>query len=153
MVNENMNKENVHSAILENLNERIQSLNSILKDTFQATAEDSKSSAGDKHETGVAMAQLEQEKLTKQINEFLLLKEALFKINPAKVHTKIEVGSLVETNNGWYYFSVGLGAVKMNETTIFAMNPLAPIGTLLNGKTKGEKVVFNGKTTEILNVL
>ena len=148
-----MNKENVHSAILENLNERIQSLNSILKDTFQATAEDSKSSAGDKHETGVAMAQLEQEKLTKQINEFLLLKEALLKINPAKVHTKIEVGSLVETNNGWYYFSVGLGAVKMNETTIFAMNPLAPIGTLLSGKTKGEKVVFNGKTTEILNVL
>ncbi len=148
-----MNKENVHSAILENLNERIQSLNSILKDTFQATAEDSKSSAGDKHETGVAMAQLEQEKLTKQINEFLLLKEALLKINPAKVHTKIEIGSLVETNNGWYYFSVGLGAVKMNETTIFAMNPLAPIGSLLNGKTKGEKVVFNGKTTEILNVL
>ena len=148
-----MNKEKVHSAILENVNERIQSLNSILKDTFQATAEDSKSSAGDKHETGVAMAQLEQEKLTKQINEFLLLKEALLKVNPSKVHTKIEVGSLVETNNGWYYFSVGLGAVKMNETTIFAMNPLAPIGTLLSGKTKGEKVVFNGKTTEILNVI
>ena len=147
-----MNKEKVHSAILENVNERIQSLNSILKDTFQATAEDSKSSAGDKHETGVAMAQLEQEKLTKQINEFLLLKEALLKINPSKVHTKIEVGSLVETNNGWYYFSVGLGAVKMNETTIFAMNALAPIGTLLNGKMKGEQVVFNGKTTEILNV-
>ena len=153
MVNENMNKENVHRAILENVNERIQSLNSILKDTFQATAEDSKSSAGDKHETGVAMAQLEQEKLTKQINEFLLLKEALLKINPSKVHTKIEVGSLVETNNGWYYFSVGLGAVKMNETTIFAMNPLAPIGTLLNGKMKGEQVAFNGKTTKILNVL
>ncbi len=148
-----MNKEKVHSAILENVNERIQSLNSILKDTFQATAEDSKSSAGDKHETGVAMAQLEQEKLTKQINEFLLLKEALLKINPCKVHTKIEVGSLVETNNGWYYFSVGLGAVKMNGTTIFAMNPLAPIGTLLNGKMKGEQIVFNGKTTEILNVL
>ena len=153
MVNENMNKENVHRAILENVNERIKSLNSILKDTFHATAEDSKSSAGDKHETGVAMAQLEQEKLTKQINEFLLLKEALLKINPSKVHTKIEVGSLVETNNGWYYFSVGLGAVKMNETTIFAMNPLAPIGTLLNGKMKGEQVVFNGKTTKILNVL
>ena len=148
-----MNKEKVHSAILENVNERIQSLNSILKDTFQATAEDSKSSAGDKHETGVAMAQLEQEKLTKQINEFLLLKEALLKINPSKVHTKIEVGSLVETNNGWYYFSVGLGAVKMNQTNIFAMNPLAPIGTLLNGKMKGEQVVFNGKTTKILNVL
>ena len=49
-----MNKEIVHRAILNNLNERIESLNSILKETFEATAEDSKSSAGDKHETGVA---------------------------------------------------------------------------------------------------
>lgn len=147
-----MNKEIVHRAILENLNERIESLNSILKETFEATAEDSKSSAGDKHETGVAMAQLEQEKLTKQINEFIQLKEALLKINPSKVHTKIETGSLVETNNGWYYFSIGLGAVKIEEIIIFALNPLAPIGLLLNGKSKGESVIFNGKTTEILDV-
>ena len=152
MVNENMNKENVHRAILENVNERIQSLNLILKDTFHATAEDSKSSAGDKHETGIAMAQLEQEKLTKQINEFLLLKEALLKINPSKVHTKIEIGSLVETNNGWYYLSIGLGAVKIEETIIFAMNPLAPIGLLLNGKSKGESVIFNGVSTVIKSV-
>ena len=147
-----MNKEIVHRAILENLNERIESLNSILKETFEATAEDSKSSAGDKHETGVAMAQLEQEKLTKQINEFLQLKEALLKINPSKVHTKIETGSLVETNNGWYYFSIGLGAVKIEETIVFALNPLAPIGLLLNGKSKGESIVFNEKTTKIFNV-
>ena len=147
-----MNKKIVHRAILENLNERIESLNSILKETFEATAEDSKSSAGDKHETGVAMAQLEQEKLTKQINEFLVLKEAVLKINPSKVHSKIEIGSLVETNNGWYYFSIGLGAVKIEETIIFAMNPLAPIGLLLNGKSKGESIVFNEKTTKIFNV-
>ena len=147
-----MNKEIVHRAILENLNERIESLNSILKETFEATAEDSKSSAGDKHETGVAMAQLEQEKLTKQINEFIQLKEALLKINPSKVHTKIETGSLVETNNGWYYFSIGLGAIKIEETIIFAMNPLAPIGLLLNGKSKCDSIIFNGKTTKILDV-
>ena len=147
-----MNKEIVHRAILNNLNERIESLNSILKETFEATAEDSKSSAGDKHETGVAMAQLEQEKLTKQINEFLQLKEALLKINPSKVHTKIETGSLVETNNGWYYFSIGLGAIKIEETIIFAMNPLAPIGLLLNGKSKGESIIFNEKSTKILDV-
>ena len=147
-----MNKEIVHRAILENLNERIESLNSILKETFEATAEDSKSSAGDKHETGVAMAQLEQEKLTKQINEFIQLKEALLKINPSKVHIKIEIGSLVETNNGWYYFSIGLGAVKIEETIIFAMNPLAPIGLLLNGKSKGESIIFNGVSTVIKSV-
>jgi len=147
-----MNKEKVHTSVLENLNERIESLNSILKDTFQSTAEDSKSSAGDKHETGVAMAQLEQEKLTKQINEFFLLKDALLKINPTKNHTKIEIGSLVETNNGWYYFSIGLGAIKVGENTVFAINPLAPIGILMKGKSKGDLIEFNKNKTEIISV-
>lgn len=147
-----MDKHIVHQAILNNLIERIESLNLILNETYKSTAEDAKSSAGDKHETGVAMAQLEQEKLTKQINELIQLKELLLKINPSTIHTKIQSGSLVETNNGWYYFSVGIGTVKINETIIFAMNPLAPIGTLLNGKTKGDSIIFNGQTTYIKSV-
>lgn len=147
-----MNKEIVHQAVLENLKERINGLKSILNETFTSTAEDSKSSAGDKHETSVAMAQLEQEKLTKQINEFLDLENIVLKINPSRPHQKIEMGSLVETSNGWYYFSVGLGIVKLDNTTIFAINPSAPLGQLMLGKTAGDQVEFNGKKTLILGV-
>jgi transcription elongation GreA/GreB family factor len=147
-----MNKTSVHLALSLHLQERIDGLTTILKETYASTAEDSKSSAGDKHETAVSMAQLEQEKLTKQINEFLELQSTLLKINPERKHTSIELGSLVETNNGWYYFSIGLGAVPMNDSPFFAMNPLAPIGKLLLGKKAGEKVEFNGNVTEILSV-
>ena len=147
-----MIKTSVHKAIAIHLQERIDGLTAILKETYEATANDSKSSAGDKHETAISMALLEQEKFTKQINEFLVLKDALIKINPERIHSKIELVSLVETNNGWYYFSVGLGAVQLNGETVFAMNPLAPIGRLLEGKKVGESIEFNGVKTEILSV-
>lgn len=147
-----MNKKLVHTSITEHLQERIDGLKCILKDSLDAAAEDTKSSAGDKHETSTAMAQLEQEKLTKQINDFLLLRDILRQINAEKIHTKIELGSLVETNNGWYYFSIGLGAVKVDNMNVFCMTLQAPIGKLLEGKKVGESVVFNGNTTFILGI-
>lgn len=147
-----MNKELVHKVISANLQQRIDDLKVILQDSFDAAAEDTKSSAGDKHETSTAMAQLEQEKLTKQINEFLGLKTILKQINPARTHNKVELGSLVETNNGWYYFSIGLGAVNYEDTRVFCMTLQAPIGKLLEGKKVGESVVFNGNSTLVIGV-
>ena len=147
-----MNNIEVHQAICQHLQSRIDGLTDILKETYEATANDSKSSAGDKHETAISMAQLEQEKLTKQINDYLALQVSLFKINPEKASSKIELGSLVETNNGWYYFSVGLGVFQVREITVFAINPLAPIGKLLTGKIVNESINFNGNITTIFSI-
>ena len=147
------NKEIIHQQLLIEVENRIKNLKIILIEMFEAAGgTDAKSSAGDKHETGVAMAQLEQEKLTKQINELLKLKENLQKINPTIKQSKIGLGSLVETNNGFYYFSIGIGNLIIGNQTIFALNPKSPIGELLTGKIKGDKIYFNGKTTEILGV-
>ncbi len=147
-----MNKIKIHHAISSHLQEKINGLTLILKETYEATANESKSSAGDKHETAISMAQLEQEKLTKQINDFLELQSSLMNINPKSEHYSIELGSLVQTNNGWYYFSVGLGTVNIDSDSVFAMNPNAPIGKLLLGKKAGEKIEFNGRMTEIISV-
>jgi transcription elongation GreA/GreB family factor len=147
------NKEIIHEQLLIEVENRIKNLKIILIEMFEAAGgTDAKSSAGDKHETGVAMAQLEQEKLTKQINELLKLQENLQKINPTIKQSKIGLGSLVETNNGFYYFSIGIGNLIIGNQTIFALNPKSPIGELLTGKIKGDKIHFNGKTTEILGV-
>ncbi|NBX79041.1 MAG: hypothetical protein EBQ94_01470 [Flavobacteriales bacterium] len=149
-----MNKEEIYQATLSNLKSKIASLKVILEDSFGAAASnDAKSSAGDKHETGVAMAHLEQEKITKQVNELLLQQELLLKINPSISHSKIGIGSLVKTNKGWFYFSIGLGAIEIANETVFAINPKAPLGQLLVGKTVNESVKFNGATTEILQIL
>lgn len=148
-----LNKEIIHKQLNNEVENRVKNLKIILNEMCEAAGgNDAKSSAGDKHETGIAMAQLEQEKLTKQINELLKLQESLQRINPTIEQSKIGLGSLVETNNGFYYFSIGIGNFIVGERTIFALNPKSPIGELLTGKIKGERIYFNGKTTEILGV-
>ncbi len=147
-----MDKIKVHHAVLLFVEEKINQLKSVLDEICHSTAEDSKSSAGDKHETSTSMAQLEQEKLSKQIKDFIQLKEILDKINPSIGHNKIELGSLIETNRGWYYFSVGVGLVNVEKENIFCLTLQSPIGQLLKGKSISEKIVFNGNETIVLSV-
>ena len=81
-----MDKVVVHASTLIALSNKIASLQEILEDTYKSTLDDSKSSAGDKHETSIAMVQLEQEKLTNQLNEFLKQQRILLSINPTNRH-------------------------------------------------------------------
>jgi len=99
------------------------------------------------------MAQLEQEKLRYQIQEFQKMEEIVQKINPSKSNSKIYLGSLVETDKGWFYISVGLGLLTFKEQVIFAINPEAPFGMALIGKEKGNSIHFNGVESIVLQVL
>ena len=147
-----MDKGAVHASTLLALSNKIASLQEILEDTYKSTLDDSKSSAGDKHETSIAMVQLEQEKLTNQLNEFLKQQRILLSINPTNRHQLIQLGSLVETKQAWYYFSIGIGLITVEKTAIFAINPDSPLGQLMMKKKAGESVTFNGMVTEIIAV-
>lgn len=143
----------IYQSTLEALNNKINDLRLILQESYPSMFDDSKSSAGDKHETALAMAQLEQEKLTKQLN-ILLLQEASMKvIDPTLKHQKITIGSLVETNKGWYYFSISLGQLICQNNAFFALSLEAPLGQIMRGKVAGEQVTFNGMITEIIGVI
>lgn len=143
----------IYQSTLEALNNKINDLRLILQESYPSMFDDSKSSAGDKHETALAMAQLEQEKLTKQLN-ILLLQEASMKvIDPTLKHQKITIGSLVETNKGWYYFSISLGQLICQNNAFFALSLEAPLGQIMRGKVAGEQVTFNGMITEIICVI
>ena len=144
-----MDKVVVHASTLITLSNKIASLQEILDETYKSTLDDSKSSAGDKHETSIAMVQLEQEKLTNQLNELLKQQRILLSINPTSRHQLIQLGSLVETKQAWYYFSIGIGLITVEKTAIFAINPDSPLGRLLLKKKAGESVTFNGMVTEI----
>ncbi len=148
-----MDKVMIYQSTLEALNNKINDLRLILQESYPSMFDDSKSSAGDKHETALAMAQLEQEKLTKQLN-ILLLQEASMKvIDPSLKHQKITIGSLVETDKGWYYFSISLGQLICQNNAFFALSLEAPLGQIMRGKVAGEQVMFNGMITEIIGVI
>ena len=84
-------KESIHQVLRIQLTFRIDEIQNILEDLHLSGSRDAKSSAGDKHETGVAMAQLEQEKLRYQIYEFQKMEEIVQKINPSKCNSKINL--------------------------------------------------------------
>ncbi|MGB0882243.1 MAG: 3-oxoacyl-ACP synthase [Vicingaceae bacterium] len=132
--------------------QRIAELERIIKEAQTAANNETKSSAGDKHETGRAMAQLETEKLTNQLNEALKLTELLHKINPKEKHQLIGLGSLVLTNNGNFFISASLGKTELNNETYFAISSISPIGKLLISKKEKDSFSFNGKNYTIKKI-
>lgn len=140
-----MTKHEVHHAALQEVEKRLESLNDTLSDTTSSMQNETKSSAGDKHETARAMAQLEQEKLGNQIQVTKALFGALDKINPDEKHTSIQFGSLVQMDEQWYYFSTGLGKILVGEEFVFCLSIVTPIGKLLAGKKAGDHAELSGK--------
>lgn len=80
-----------------------------------AANEETKSSAGDKYETGRAMMQLEIEKQSVQLAEAMKLKHVLSQINPEKTTETIQSGSLVFTDQGNFYISISAGKLIWKE--------------------------------------
>lgn len=148
-----MDKTSVHASVVQEVTRRMIQLNELLQDAFDATANESKSSAGDKHETSRAMAQLEQEKIGGQLIEMTKLHAILQRIDPTFVSDSIQLGSLVETSSGWFYLSVGIGILNSGGNTLFCITPNAPVGKLLVGKKVQDSIEFNGNSTRIIQLL
>jgi len=146
-----MDKKLVHSHVLTELKRRLDQLQFLLNDALDATAGDTKSSAGDKHETSRAMAQLEQEKIGGQLSELNKLQEVLFRIDPNHISTSVQLGSLIETSKGWFYVSVGIGQITVEGKTIFCITPMAPLCKILMGKIIGDGIEWQGEKIVVLN--
>ncbi len=147
-----MLKERVLQKAKEKVQAKIIELEGIIDDVKKSLDSDTKSSAGDKHETARAMVQLEQEKLNKQLGEFVQMKSTLNQINPTIFHRKVGMGSLILTSLGWYFLSIGLGQISLDESNIFVLNPQAPLAKQLIGKKIGEECEFNSNKFLILEL-
>lgn len=145
-------KKDIHFTVLNTLNDRIIQLNAALNDALDATANETKSTAGDKHETGRAMAQIEQEKLGSQLGEAHKLKEMLSRIDPEITCTVVGSGSLVESSLGTFYVSVGIGVVTVHGMSIFCMTPLAPLCNAMMNKKAGDSILWQGKEVIITGI-
>ena len=147
-----LEKRSVHETALELLRKKINILRISIEDNREGLISDSKSTAGDKHETSRAMAHLEQEKLGVQYSEATKLLEVLKRIDPDTTSPTVRLGSLVETSLGWFYLSVGLGQIVIDGKTVFCLTPLAPFGQLLLGKKAGDQLDWQGKLVRVLDV-
>jgi transcription elongation GreA/GreB family factor len=145
-------KEKIYHHYLQIINHKVSLLQQVLADLKESASNETKSTAGDKHETALAMIQIEQANKRDQLKAMELQKVALEKIDP-KISTNIITnGSLVKTNKGYLYMSIALSKAVIEDTTITALSPQSPLGSLLKGLTVGEIATINNTIYRIESI-
>ena len=147
-----LDKVAVYDALSMELDSRTNVLQRSMDDLSSILEDETKSSAGDKHETSRAITHREQEKLSGQLSQLIKLKNALSRIDPLDKHDSIRFGSLVETNQGCFFFSIGIGTISVANNTVFCITSTTPLGQVILGKAKGDTVAFRNDSIEIIDV-
>jgi transcription elongation GreA/GreB family factor len=137
-------KKEVYNAVLNSLSDKLSELKMALFEITEEAKTDSKSSAGDKHETSRAMMQNEQEKIIRQMEMLTEQLNQMQRINVDAHSERIVAGSLIKTNNGYFFLSVPLGKITVQNIPVFVLSPTSPLGKLLIGLTKEQSTVVNG---------
>ncbi len=145
-------KHQLHSFCLTYIHERITAAQAAIQTAQLSANEETKSSAGDKYETGRAMAQLEIEKNTSHLVEAIKLKQVLDQISADQKTTTIQVGSLVITNQGNFYIAISAGQFLIDGKTYFAISAASPMGQKLTGLSVETSFTFNKKEFLITQV-
>ena len=113
---------------------------------------ETKSSAGDKYETGRAMAQLDKERHATRKAMALQSLHRLQSIDLSQVSDTISTGSLVTTNTGIYFISIGLGKITLENQTFTVISADSPLGQALLGLEEDEELQFRGKAITIRSI-
>lgn len=138
-------KQELYTKCLDFVNQRLQTVQETILSNQKALQSETKSSAGDKHETGRAMLQLEMEKAGQQLQGIQLMKETLARINPIQTNTIASLGSIVYTSQATYFLSISAGQLVVENKEYFAISISSPIGKLLLGKKKDDIFTFKAK--------
>ena len=146
-------KTKIHKACIAFVDKRINNFESTYNAAVDSGNSDSKSSVGDKHETGKAMAQLEQEKAAHQLVEAKELKNSLEKISIGSKHQIIALGTLINTNNGLFYIAIGIGKLLVENESVVVISPQSPLGQNLMGQLKGKTICYNNLNYSIRNIV
>ena len=144
-----MLKTRVHDHLFQLLEKRVSELSIQRTQISHDSTESGKGSAGDKHEVGIAMAQLEIEKIDGQIYLLQQQHTALKRIDAQQTHTHIQIGSIFMCNEQWFYCSIAFGQLEFEQSSVFCLSPEAPLYLALKGKKLGETALLNGKTWKI----
>ncbi len=136
-------KEIIFQQFVAAINKQIEIIKTALADLKLSASNETKSTVGDKHETALAMLQIEQEMKRNQLLTLLQNKESLLKINPSLHHDSIKLGSLIRTNKGIFFMSIAMPPIKIKEEKIIAISPSSPLGSKIMGLSNGESISFN----------
>jgi len=145
-------KQKIYQHYLDVINDKIAALQNVLEDLKESSSNETKSTAGDKHETALAMLQIEQANVGARLQDVLEKRSMLEKINPANTSEIIITGSLVKTDKGYLFISVASGKATIDGCNIISLSPQSPLGQKLIGLKANDTADFNNNKYKIESV-
>lgn len=142
-----MNKQEIINIIKAKLTDKIQYFENLIAET-RASNNDTKSSMGDKYETGREMLQQEINNLQRQLNEVLNQQSVLQKITADPLE-KVQNGALVKTNKGLFYVSASMGEILFENQKIMTVSAESPLVKAMFGKKMGDTFTINNINQDI----
>ncbi|MEO9805346.1 MAG: GreA/GreB family elongation factor [Reichenbachiella sp.] len=147
-----MNKKKLYDACLNLLKEKISIAKQGMAEAQASANNETKSSAGDKYETGRAMSQRERDLHARQLAELINMQKAFSTIDPDKTCLKVELGALVQTSTSMFFIASSLGAVTVDKKQIMVISAISPIAQTMLNKKVGDRFKWISNEVEILSI-
>lgn len=120
-----------------------------LKDSAES---DTKSSMGDKYETGREMIMQERGKLEDNKSDLSQQLSFITSVNKTKNYQEVEYGALVKTDFAVYFIAAAIGKIDLDKQSVFVISAGSPIAQAMLGKNAGESFQFNKRNIEIKSI-
>ena len=146
-------KSKLYQQCMDFILQRINTAETALKQSQEASNDDTKSSAGDKFETTREMVSQDIARTKNLLYDGQQNLQLLISLEstPSTGDT-VRNGSLVYTSKGIFYISISAGQIKVDDQPVFAISFASPIGKLMIGKKVGESFSFNQNEYTILKI-
>lgn len=143
-------KEKVYQTAIAQVKEKINLLKTERKAINDGILEDTKSSAGDKFETGRETMSRDLMTVENQLKQANFEFDELCRFQAIKEPSAtIQEGSLVQLGPDKYLISISLGQITVDGQKLFMMSKNSPLGEILVGRKKNDQVEFRGKCLQI----
>ncbi len=136
-------KEQVYHHCHAIIKERLDTIHTNLERLMDSKQNETKSSAGDKYETGMAMIQNEEDLYKRQLANTQQIMEQFQKIDTSKPCITVKPGALIKLPAGWFYMGAAIGKIQVKDTDVFCISLQSPIGGALKNHKLNDKVYFN----------
>ncbi len=153
MINLPTFKKHVYHQLQQLVQEKIAQAEKAIAAAVEARDGETKSSAGDKFETGRAMMQLEQQRHEVQLSKAFQLSADLERLDMEAAYSTVTPGAMVQTDRGIYFISIGMGKVVVDSTTVYCISIQSPIGKVLLHQKEKAIISFQGKSLKIVEII
>jgi hypothetical protein len=145
-------KQKIQQYFIDVLLQKLQYQQQVLADLKETGTNETKSTAGDKHETALAMVQIEQANMRKQMEQTHTEIAIVQKLTATNTSNIVLNGSVVKTNLGCFYISAGIGKATIDGQLVIAISPTSPLGIQLMGTTVGTQISMKQQTYTVQTI-